>query len=240
MIDPGHVVRFEIGAAFPADDRLSRWMTVCAMALNDLLLVNRWLVPRLTGEEESVPHETFYLGRLAGAHLFEAATFLRKSDRQMADIREFAAGLDPEAQDAYAALRAVGDGGAGIFYEQLKHARNTTFHYQALVLGDGEAYESLKKAMEGHAEDEEEKDLERGEIRDFPPPITGFRATFADDIAVERMLPGDTEAELNEYIRQVSSHIACFLKFVRAALNAYTASRPRGTWRVEETPPGDD
>lgn len=37
----GQIVRFKIGEAFPANDRLARWMTVCTMALNDLLLANR-------------------------------------------------------------------------------------------------------------------------------------------------------------------------------------------------------
>lgn len=46
----GQIVRFKIGEAFPADERLARWVTVCAMALNDLLLVNRWLWPRLKEE----------------------------------------------------------------------------------------------------------------------------------------------------------------------------------------------
>lgn len=38
-------VAFEIGAVFPPESRVARWATICAMALNDLLLVNRWLVP---------------------------------------------------------------------------------------------------------------------------------------------------------------------------------------------------
>ena len=48
----GQIVRFKIGEGFPAEDQLARWMSVCAMALNDLLLVNRWLMPRL---QEEIP-----------------------------------------------------------------------------------------------------------------------------------------------------------------------------------------
>src|SRR3954469_19860268 len=204
----GQIIRFKIGEAFPADDKLARWMTVCAMAINDLLLVNRWLVPRLEEKVPSEPHENFYLGRLAAANLFEAATFLRKSDRQLEVVREFVATLSDEAQVAYRDLLLIGDGGEGEFYEQLKRSRNGVFHYQALVLGDGEEYESLKRAINAHAGDEEEKGVKRGEIRDIPPPITGFRAIFADDIASEMVLPKDTDREFSGYLGNVAGHSA--------------------------------
>lgn len=88
----GQIVRFEIGEAFPADDQVARWMTVCAMALNDLFLVNRWLFPRLEEKIPSEPHETFYLGRAAAAHLFEAAAFLRRTER-IPPVKEFVGSL---------------------------------------------------------------------------------------------------------------------------------------------------
>jgi hypothetical protein len=229
----GQIVRFKIGEAFPADDQLARWMTVCAMALNDLLLVNRWLVPRLQGEVPSEPHENFYLGRLAAANLFEAATFLRKSDRQLEVVRDFVATLDEEAQETYRDLLLIGDGGEGVFYEQLKHSRNTVFHYRALVLGDGEEYESLKRAMGAHAEDEEKKGIKRGEIRDIPPPITGFRSIFADDIATEMVLPEDTEKEFPTYIGNAAEHSGKLMIFVRAALNKYTHLYS-DAWEIED------
>jgi hypothetical protein len=134
----GQIVRFKIGEAFPADDLLARWMTVCAMAMNDLLVVNQLLIPRLKDEIPSAPGEIFYLGRVAAGHLFEVATFLRKSDRIPA-ISEFVAGLDDdEAQAAYQELLQIGEGGSGKFHEQLKHARNKSFHYQELFRGDRE------------------------------------------------------------------------------------------------------
>ena len=35
---------------------LACWMTVTAMALNDLLLVNQWLIPRPEDREPSTPY----------------------------------------------------------------------------------------------------------------------------------------------------------------------------------------
>jgi hypothetical protein len=238
MSEDGQIIRFKIGEAFPADDPLARWITVCAMALNDLLLVNRWLIPKLKGQEPSEAYETFYLGRLAAAHLFEAATFLKKSDKRVPAVKEFVADLDEEPLAAYAQLLAIGDGGSGEFYEQLKHARNMVFHYQALIQGEGEDYEHLKRAMEDHANDEEEQGIERGKIEDVPPPITGFRSIFADDIATEMMLPGDTEQDFQAFVGNVAEHIAKFMIFLKPAFNAYTQTRPEGTWDVEDVPGG--
>lgn len=230
----GQIVRFKIGEAFPADDLLARWMTVCAMGMNDLLVVNQLLIPRLKDEIPSGPGEIFYLGRVAAGHLFEVATFLRKSDRIPA-ISEFVAGLDNnEAQAAYGELLQIGEGGNGKFHEQLKHARNKSFHYQELFRGDREEREPVKQALAAHAQEELESGSARGEIQDIPPLLTGFRANFAYDIASEMLLPEDTDQKFGPFIANVSKHIASFTIFMKAALNAYTETKPAGTWEVED------
>lgn len=235
----GQIVRFKIGDAFPADDQLARWMTVCAMAFNDLLVVNALLFPRLKEEIVSGPGEIFYLGRVAAGHVFEAATFLRKSNRIPA-IREFVAGFDnEEAQAAYRELLEIGDGGGGEFNEQLKNSRNKSFHYQELFVGDHEAHEPVKKALAAHAKDEAEDPDKRGEIRDIPPPLTGFRANFAYDVASEMTLPEDTEAKYADFVAAVSDHIAKFAVFAKEALNSYTAMKGAEVWEIEEVEIGE-
>jgi hypothetical protein len=229
----GQIVHFEIGEAFPADDPLARWMTVCSMALNDLLLVNRWLFPRLKEETQTSIHENFYLTRLGAAHLYEAATFLRKSDQKLAVVRDFVADLDDEPRAAYRDLLELGKGGQDKFAKQLRHARNQVFHYQGLLLGDAQERERLKQAMAGHADDEREQGIERGRIEDIPPPLTGFRASFADDIAVEMLLPSETDTEYAPFIQSVSDYIVKVMLFMKPALNAYTWTRPEGTWKTE-------
>ena len=230
----GQIIRFKVSEAFPADDQLARWMTVCTMAFNDLLVVNALLFPRLKEEIVSGPDEIVYLGRVAAAHLFEAATFLRKSDRIPA-IQEFIADFDDEAaQAAYRELLEIGDGGSGEFYERLKHARNKSFHYQELFVGDHEQHESVRKALAAYAQDEAEDPDKRGQISDIPPPLTGFRADFAYDIASEMTLPEDTETEYPEFVRAVSNHIAKFAAFAKEALNTYTVLKGAEVWEVEE------
>jgi hypothetical protein len=227
----GQIVRFKIGDGFPADDQLARWMTVCAMALNDLLLVNRWLVPRLEEKVPSESYEDFYLSRSAAAHLFEVAIFLRESDRLLT-IREFVVNLDPQTQAHYRSLVELAKDGSGKFHGQLKHARNTFFHYPRM-LPQADDYEHLKRALEAHADDEREQDIRRGEIRDIPPAITGFRSMFADDVATEMLLPENTEQEYPAFVGNLAEYSGKLLKFVKIAFNAYTHTRPEGTWEIE-------
>jgi hypothetical protein len=55
--------------------------------------------------------------------------------------------------------------------------------------------------MADHAAHEEEKGVVQGRIDDLAPTLTGFRAAFADDIAVEMMLPKDTDEHLGPFLR---------------------------------------
>jgi hypothetical protein len=149
-------------------------------------------------------------------------------------ISEFVATLDEEAKTAYRELLEIGKGGSGTFYEQLKWARDKSFHYQELFLGDHEEREPLKRAMAAYAQEEDENPDQRAEIQDIPPPITGFRAIFAYDIASEMLLPEDTEGNSPEFIANISEHIAKFVLFTKDALNAYAQTKPAEVWEVEE------
>jgi hypothetical protein len=99
-------------------------------------------LPRLEDEVEPEPGAILYLGRMAAGHLFEAATFLRRSDGSLEPVRDFVGGLDDEAQAVYRDLLEIGEGGSGTFQEQLKHVRSKSFHYQALLMGSAEEREA--------------------------------------------------------------------------------------------------
>jgi len=70
-----------------------------------------------------------------------------------------------------------------------------------------------------------------------PPAITGFRAVFADDIAVEMPLPKKATMHSASSSKSLL-HIATFLIFTKAALSAHVETRPDGTREVEPAPPG--
>lgn len=224
-------IEFQIGEAFPPDSRLARWMTDCLMALNDLLLVNRWLVPKLKEEATSEGYEHLYLARLAATHLFEIARLLKKSDR-FQDIREFIATLEPEAQDAYRALLTLAQTPSEGFAVDLKRTRNNFAHYAELLDDEAAVGEDLRQALAAHAEEGT-----IGRIRDRTPPITGFRALFADDVVAELTFAGGEKAATQRFVGEVSKHIALYLLFARGALGAYARRLPEDSW--EDWPEGD-
>jgi hypothetical protein len=238
----GQVISFKFGEGFPADSRLARWVTAFAMAVNDLLLVNRWLVERLS-EDSGKAYENLYLARLVSAHLYEIATFLKRSDRDdLPEVRQFIADLDEAAQRAHEQLKEIGEGGTGDFAKQIKVARNKVFHYSQLVLGEGsEIHDPIGKVLKALSEKEEKKGLVLGKIEDIKPPIKGFRAIFADDVAVNLSFPtGDEEEDAEEgkemaaYLSALLKHVLDFIPLAQAILLAYTKTRPEGTWHVED------
>jgi hypothetical protein len=107
------------------------------------------------------------------------------------------------------------------FTLKVKGARNSFSHYSELLGHEAADHELLRAALAAHAEERT-----RGRIRDQVPPLTGFRALFADDVAIELTFPGGEDEELGKLIEGISVHIGHFLLFVRAAFGAYIATLP--------------
>lgn len=211
-------IRFRDGEFVPADDPLARWLTVVAMAVNDLVLVNTWLIPSL--QDDGSPHVNAYLGRLGASHLYEIARFLDQSERQVPDVREFVRGLPEGARARHERVKAARRAGTDAFASQLEHARNHFFHYGRL-LPHAPGYEELQRTMGEHSNSV-------GEMYD-PGTLADFRARFADDIAIEMSLPEKT-VNLEEFLAKLSETISDYLDFAQAAINAYVRQRPEEQW----------
>lgn len=220
-------IRFRIGDLFPSDDPVARWMVPCAMALNDLFYVHRHLYPLL--ENDGPGSETMYLSRVAAGHLYEIAKFLAESESRIPEVRAFTARLDDDARAAYEAVKGITPGGDEPFARQAARARNHVFHY-AELLPFAIDHEKLKKAMDAHADT-------TSEIRDESPPIEGFRALFADEIATELSFP-DEEVDLRDYVPALATAISHYLTFAKAALNQYVRDAPPERWSPIEIDEG--
>ncbi|MGZ3356035.1 MAG: hypothetical protein ACXVBO_14420 [Isosphaeraceae bacterium] len=86
-------------------------------------------------------------------------------------------------------------------------ARGNNFsHYGDLLSDQAAAYEDLRQAMRAHADDETV-----GQIRDRTPPITEYRAMFADDIAAELTFRGSDRTAVEQFVEQPGLHIALYL-----------------------------
>ena len=64
--------RFRIGDLFPADNALARWMVILSAGLNDVVLVNGWLLDGL--ESDAPSRENLYRVRLSSTRCFQAPT----------------------------------------------------------------------------------------------------------------------------------------------------------------------
>jgi hypothetical protein len=219
-------IRFEIGKAFPAEEPIARWLTVCAMALNDILLVHRWLFPAI--HNRTPDYVNNYLSRLGAAHLFEAAKFLADSDR-IQEVKDFVAELSQDDQEAYRRLIGLAKTDPG-FPEDLTRARNQFFHY-AELLPQAPDHEKLRAALREHAST-------ISEIQDQgPSPIEGFRARFADDVSIELSYP-DEKVELPDFMGELAGRILDFIRFGSAAVIHYLRSLPADDWEwIEESRP---
>lgn len=233
------VIRFGFAEGTPHDSRLARWFSVFCMSVNDLLLVNRWLIE---GLKQETPSQNAYLGRLVSAHLFELGTFLKRTDKDhLPEVREFLSDLGPEARKSLEMLKAIGEGGTSEFSLQLKQARDKIFHYQRLVVGDGEEHDPIKNVLRGLALKEAKDEKPLGEIEDSAPPITGFRANFADDVAVNISFPVDVDDDEEEgelmaaYFDELSKHVLAFMPLVQAVLPGYVDTRPEGTFWLDDS-----
>lgn len=83
-----------------------------------------------------------------------------------------------------------------------------------------EDHEAHKAAMEEHADS-------IGEIRDEGAPIDGFRAVFAEDIAVELTFGG---VDQREFVSEPSEHIASYLQSAFATIPGHGRSLPNASW----------
>ena len=79
-----------------------------------------------------------------------------------------------------------------------------------------------------------------GEIVDSAPPITGFHAKFADDIAINISFPVDVDDEeekdgewMAAYLDELLKHVVAFMPLIEAVLPKYVATCPEGTFWLE-------
>ena len=204
-----HDLRFRIGDAFPPRNPLSRWLTACCMAANDLVYLNQQLFPRLKGDAPAF--ENLYLGRLVASHLYEAAKFLIHAERRYgADVQPFLDRLPVSARSDYEAVKAIGPGGQNPLAEPLERLRNHFFHYAELI-PQAPQYEQLAQALDAHASS-------MSAIR-WGDHLIDFRADFADDIAAELSFAGDTG--VSDFVADFAGAMPAYVRFTQAALTQY-------------------
>ncbi len=194
---------FRIGDLLPSTDPLSRFVTVLAAALNDLLFVNGLLM----GPDRSTSEgERQYLFRTAIAHLWELSLTLAEWAREP-DVQPFIDALSDDGHQDFDAIVQVARAGSDPFLRTIAHLRNAaTWHY-----APPKKPRSIEKALKAAADHE-------GRLR-FGAKVGTIRADFADEIVLQfavQQFPGDDEAQLAA-LRQFHSRVA---ELMSAAIRA--------------------
>lgn len=185
---------FKIGDGLPADSWLAIYISAVAVALNDLLMVNKLYLRN--EDEEGLGAERLYLMRLSASHLYELQNTIKLAGDYDA-VKEFVERLPAGVREN---LSRVGQFEVPWIRESVRHIRNTTFHYGS----KSHDLEKLGWALSQTAEDE-------GEVTNADGTLSGLRFGFADTVAnqqLARKFPedeADSEADIDDSVQMERS-----------------------------------
>lgn len=199
MIEPGDVLAFKAGDVLPADEPLSEWLTVLAMAFNDLALVN----DHLESDYDEL-HAYLYWLRLGVSHFTEIAMYLERTQHVPA-VEAYVASLPDEVRARYSDCLAI-------FNERRRELfliRNSVFHYSSpIARGEHLLMEALK------ALGDDLVTIRTGTVRDS-------RLLFADDVAAA-IFTRATGIPWNDVLRDdVQKHVGIVQSHIQDAVTAF-------------------
>jgi hypothetical protein len=199
---------FWIGEAFPANDPVARFVTVLAMMSNDILRLIEPLI-KIADSQADAPGARVAYVRYQAAVVYEAGKFLAESRKRFPEIDGFVKTL-PGGEALYSLI--VNPENAW-----LKDHRDVTFHYPELSRDKANAgNEEVANALVAAARSVSRIDF-------FSEHDVRF--SFADEVAVQSMpdLSGERVGALRRAVLAIPD-------FAVAAVNAYAATRPPGTF----------
>lgn len=212
-----HEWRFTIGAVFPSESPLARFVVAVGGALNDNILSNTLFVQARQG------HERLYFFNLASSHLFEAAETFRQAHREWQEVRDFVATLEAERREEFERLTALAEPNASWPGDRLKAIRNSFFHYLRLDRAAAEA--GQLPIARGLAE---AVDLESSLVIEPGAGLSGIRALFADEVLVKTITDGYEDDELERLVEALAAYQGDLNRFAQGAIGRYVREQPDG------------
>lgn len=207
--------RFRIGAAFPADDPIARFVTVLAMVSNDHIRAVHALDAAGSDSADDRARRTWLFRWLTAAH-FEAIDFIANTRRSYK--REVDALLAaPGARDALTAVLAANDPKSEKYLgDWLKRHRNVMFHYPK-VHPDAAANnrEEIQQALRDAADLDGE--IVNGDV------LAQNLFLFADEVVVQWM-PKEPEIVLG----RLASASLDLVQFAQITMREYLRRLPDG------------
>ena len=222
-LEKRHRWRFRIGDVFNPDDPLARFIVAVGTALNDNLLSNTLFV------ESNEAYEHIYFFNLASSHLYEAAETFLQAEREWQPVREFIATLEEERQAEFARVTALARPDAPWPGPRLKAIRNSFFHYIRLDQAQVQSNRlALMEGLRAAADREGLLIIESGGV------LSGIRALFADEIAVQTAANDWDEGEFERLAGALASLQADLNRFAQSAIGRLLRNQPKGIVAYEE------
>ena len=208
---PGDVLAFQVGEILPADDPLSEWLVLLAMALNDLALVN----DRLERDHDA-PHEYLYWLRLGVAHFFEAAKLLKRG-RDISEVASYVATLPEEVRSSYDACVSIYDER----YAELKMMRDVLFHYAHAWRCSGADREPVVQlALEQLANGR--TTIKTGNLREarllFADDVVAAIFTRAAGVPWTNVTRNESQEDVGRTQKRIEEAVTAFVRFANPAL----------------------
>jgi hypothetical protein len=220
-----HEWRFQIGAAFPADSPLARFVVAVGGVLNDNVLSNSLFV------KSEEPFEHIYFFNLASSHLYEAAEIFRQARREWVEVHDFVSGLEEERRDEFERVAALAAPDADWPGSRLKEIRNSFFHYLRLDRAAAEAgHLALSRGLEAAA------DLEGILVSDPRGPLSGIRALFADEVAIKTISHDFDDGEFERLATALANLQGDLTRFAQGAVGRYLRELPDGVVSYDAKP----
>jgi hypothetical protein len=216
-------LRFNIGEAFPADDSVARFITVVAMMSNDWLRLIEDMMALEDADPDAVGRRILSFRQQAALH-DEAARFIADARRRLPAVDEFIKRLNADAQaDCERVTGGVDPKSKHYLGDWLADHRSVTFHYPEMhpdkaAHGKEEIMQALQDAASLEA------------TITFEAHFGSARFGFADEVAVQWLPDGQTQAHLIEGLRE---SVLALARLAQRAATAYLESRPEGTFTVE-------
>ncbi len=219
-------IGFRIGDAFPADNPIARWATVLSMATNNAIYLNVRII-----EGDLPPEQNLYYFRLIGGHFFEIATWLKETRKTWPQIDGFVESLNSKAQQRYDNIVAFASQKHPL-HKRLGESRSTLFHYPTMhPEREAAGVEELANAMREAAD--AKSWIEGGD------DYATFRASFADEIALQFLATSDEETE--EIMEALHDPVFELVELTEAVLLAYLKTLPKDAtvfWEKGHLRPG--
>src|SRR4051794_36573829 len=221
-------LRFKVGAAFPADEPVARFVTGLAMICNDWLrFMGDFAIlseaSNVDGDDEAAARHVAIF-RLQAALLHEAATFATTAQRKFPEIARFVDELDETARSDFLRLAGVLDKTSDVFGPWLKAHRDTTFHYPELDPQKARnGREEMSRALAKAAAIE-------SEIAEVDGAFGTIRFHFADQVGAQ-LLPNVQDGWVLDAFGSAGEALT---RFAQLAVNAYLATKNRADFALVE------